>query len=85
VGRIVSDWISIRPEFVLAQIDVVIPGYPVATSIHADRSEERWIREQAELGPREKRSTVVDPLLSILEANEQAGVSNRLDRLNPGY
>lgn len=70
VQRVVSDWLSVRPQFVLAQIDVVIPRNAIAPGIDVHRPEEGRISEQAELGAGEERSTVVGPLLAIPETDE---------------
>jgi hypothetical protein len=70
VQRVVRDLLSIRPQFVLAQIDVVIPRNAIAPGIDMHRSEEGRIREQAELGAGEERFTVVGPLLAIPKTDE---------------
>jgi hypothetical protein len=70
VHGVVSNWLSVRPQFVLAHVDVVIPRDAVASGIDVHRSEKGRVSEQAELGPGEERSTVVGPFLAIPEANQ---------------
>ena len=82
VHGLADDGFSVCPQFVLAQIDIVIPGYPITTGINMHCPEEGGVRQQVELGTRKERSTVIGPVLTGIEADKQPCLSYGLDRVD---
>jgi hypothetical protein len=81
---VVSDGFAVRPQLILTQVDVVIPGDAIPPGIDVYRSEKRRDAEQAKLGAREQHSAVVGLLLAVPKTDEQTCWPERPDRVDSG-
>jgi len=71
MSLVVRDGLSVRPQLILTQVDVVIPGNAIPPGIDAYRAEAGRDAEETELGPGEQHATVAGLLLAIPKTDQQ--------------
>jgi hypothetical protein len=80
----IGNWITMRPQLVLAQVEVVVPRNSIATRINLDCAKETWIGKQMEPGTAEQLPAVVDSALPVPEGHKQSHFLGGLNRSNFG-